>query len=234
MDELRRRPCVQPELIHHGDGAARHGSCAQAFSPRSRSEATQMACRPCSRMSRADASRSDCSGRFASLISIGRLTPVITSTLPGDRQRHRQVRRRAAEHVREDQHAGALRRRARSPARSRARVFGVLVPADRDRGESRQVADDRLGRVQQLRGQLPVCTTTTPIMRNQFRVSFTNHDASPGAARSWRLPETSSRPRPPSPIDAGRRCIRWQSSDSSCPPARTAAARTSGTSSDDR
>ena len=37
-----------------------------------------------------------------------------------------------------------------------ARVLGVLVPADRDRGKSRQVADDRLGRVHQLRGELPV------------------------------------------------------------------------------
>src|SRR5262249_54839853 len=50
------------------------------FSPRSRSEATQMALRPCSRISCATLRRFEEFRRLASLISIGRLTPVITST----------------------------------------------------------------------------------------------------------------------------------------------------------
>ena len=37
-----------------------------------------------------------------------------------------------------------------------ARIVDVVVPADRDRGELRQVADDHLGGVDQLGGQLPV------------------------------------------------------------------------------
>ena len=37
-----------------------------------------------------------------------------------------------------------------------ARVVHVVVPADRDRGELRQVADDHLGGVHQLGRELPV------------------------------------------------------------------------------
>ena len=49
------------------------------FSPRRKSEATQMASRPCWRISLASESRSVEPRDAASLISIGRLTPVITS-----------------------------------------------------------------------------------------------------------------------------------------------------------
>src|SRR4029453_10798732 len=66
---------VQPQRIENRDGRACH-----AFSPFSRSEATQMAFRPCSLMSRASAARSAGFCGRASLISIARFTPVMTST----------------------------------------------------------------------------------------------------------------------------------------------------------
>src|SRR5262249_19434156 len=57
-----------------------HASIYVFSPPRMRSEATQIALRPCSRMSRASVSRSvSCSGR-ASFISIARFSPVIPST----------------------------------------------------------------------------------------------------------------------------------------------------------
>ena len=62
--------------------------------------------------------RSPASGAFASLISIGRFTPVTTSTRPASRNVRPEIRRRAAEHVGEEQHAARRDRRARSRARS--------------------------------------------------------------------------------------------------------------------
>ena len=78
VDELRCGARVKSKLVHDGHRAR----CHEIFSPRNRSEATQIALRPWSRISRAAASRSECADRLASLISIGRLTPVMTSTLP--------------------------------------------------------------------------------------------------------------------------------------------------------
>ena len=98
------------------------------------------------RASRARASRRSmsCGGR-ASLISIGRLTPVITSTCGAD-ERHAEVGRRAAEQVGQHQH---VRRLALGPAGRRPdpldrladvlfRVIHVVVPADRHGGHVRQ------------------------------------------------------------------------------------------------
>ena len=96
--------------------------------------------------------------------SIGRLTPVITSTCALD-ERHRQVGRRSAEHVGQHEHvrgvvAGVARRHQRTrcdrPADLLPRLIDVVVPPDRHGGEVRQIADDHLGRVHQLGGQLPV------------------------------------------------------------------------------
>ena len=65
VDELRRRPGMHAELVHDGH-ATREVTFACVFSPRRKSEATQMALRPCSRISFATASRSDdCGGRPA-------------------------------------------------------------------------------------------------------------------------------------------------------------------------
>jgi hypothetical protein len=36
------------------------------------------------------------------------------------------------------------------------RIIHIVVPADGDRGETRQIADNHLGRVDQLGGKLPV------------------------------------------------------------------------------
>src|SRR5690349_8305015 len=77
MHELRGRAGVHAQLIHDRDGSGGH----DVRSPRSRSEATQIALRPSSRISRATARRFPEAPIDVNLISIGRLTPVITSTL---------------------------------------------------------------------------------------------------------------------------------------------------------
>ena len=129
---------------------------ALTFSPRSRSDATQIAFRPCSRISRATASRSCELRSDASLISIGRLTPVITSSAIGLEKRHAEVRRRAAEHVGQQQHAGVAAHPLDRLRDVLARVVDLVVPADRHGGELRQIADDHLGGVDQLGRELPV------------------------------------------------------------------------------
>src|SRR5262249_25533647 len=77
VDELRRGPRVQPERVLDRDAADLH----YVFSPLIRSEATQIALRPCSRMSRASVSRSVSFSGRASFISIARFSPVTISTL---------------------------------------------------------------------------------------------------------------------------------------------------------
>ena len=46
VHELRRRARVQPELVDDGHGAADHADSSITFSPRNRSDATQIACAP--------------------------------------------------------------------------------------------------------------------------------------------------------------------------------------------
>ena len=75
--EPRGRPRVEAERIQDGDGAGRH-----TFSPFSRSDATQIALRPCSRISRARVSRSPAFCGRASLISIGKFTPPTNARQP--------------------------------------------------------------------------------------------------------------------------------------------------------
>ena len=120
-----------------------------------------MAFRPCSRISRASDGRSVTFCGRASLISMGRLTPVITSTCSLTKVTA-EVRRGAAEHV--GQHEDIAGSSSVPPAvttdtRDRrrdflARLIDILVPADRHRREMRQIADDHLGRVHELGGQL--------------------------------------------------------------------------------
>ncbi len=187
------------------------------------------------RCGRARASRarrpagSACSFRPASLISIGRLTPVMTSTSCAEK-RHRQVRRRAAEHVGQDQHALPLLSLLNLGHRLRdllARVPRVLVPADRHRREPRQVADDRFGRVQQLGRQLPVCDDNDRLARIGPHRTIPVFDAEPDTLDVGQA--TSSAPRQSSPTGAARPCSRSPRSGSSSPPARSAAAQISGT-----
>ena len=74
----------------------------------------------------------------------------------GLEKRHPEVRRRAAEHVGQQQHAFLAAHPLDRLRDVLARVVDVVVPADRDRGELRQVADDHLGGVDQLGRELPV------------------------------------------------------------------------------
>ena len=93
---------------------------------------------------------------LASLISIARLTPVTTSTRPASRNASAEVRRRAAEHVGEQQHAGAGVDFRDGRRDRRVRHGHVVVPADRHGLESGQIADDHFRGVQQFRGELAV------------------------------------------------------------------------------
>ena len=129
---------------------------ALVFSPRSRSDATQMALRPWSRISLATASRSDDLPQAGQLdqhrqVDAGdHLEPI------GLEKRHAEVRRRAAEHVGQQQHALFAADPLDRLRDVLARVVDIVVPADRDGGELRQVADDHLRGVDQLGGELPV------------------------------------------------------------------------------
>ena len=212
--------------------------------PRSRSEATQIAFRPCSRISRASVSRSLAFCGRASLISIGRLTPVITSTWRSD-EGDAEIRRRAAEHVGQHEHAAgrsvppAAPTPARSPRRSPPRVLDVFVPADRHGGEVRQIADDHFRRVDQLGRELPVrhddhanficdrgfahglpaisaqtCELCSPSLAHRAMSRCLTRRRTPGIPDS---PSSSLRRSPP--IGGARRCTRFRPSDSVFPSA---------------
>ncbi len=125
VDELRGGAGVQSragcEITHPG------ASCllrlprrdVPGVEPSSRSDATQMALRPCSRSCRATSVERGAVLRLAALISIGRFTPVTISILSLVEERDAEIRRRAAEHVGGDQHAARLLSPARSRRRSR-------------------------------------------------------------------------------------------------------------------
>src|SRR6185437_10470136 len=82
----------------------------------------------------------------------------------GFQERHRQVGGRPAEHVGQHDDAGVVVDRAiRLLTQPLDRVsdllprqIDVVVPADRHRGELRQIADDHFRRVEQLRRELSV------------------------------------------------------------------------------
>ena len=93
--------------------AARLGS----FSPRRKSDATQMALRPWSRISRATASRSDDRAQARQLDQHRQVDAGDDLEAVLLEKGHAQVRRRAAEHVGQQQHAFSRRGRARWPAR---------------------------------------------------------------------------------------------------------------------
>ena len=130
---------------------------ALPFSPRSRSDATQMALRPCSRISPRHRQQ-------VAELAQARQLHQHRQVHAGDHfdaasleKRHREIGRRAAKHVGQHDDARARRAtRAMACAISSRASLHVVVPADRDGREMRQVADDRLGRVHQLRRELPV------------------------------------------------------------------------------
>ena len=195
VHELRRRARVQAQPVRNHHLARRHPSAVVAApagdEPFRRSVATQMALRPCSRSYRATSARSCRSRRLAALISIGRFTPVTTSTLSLAEERHAEVRRRAAEHVGGDEHAALAPLHARDRRCDLvARVLHVLVPADRHRGERGRSPTMVSAALTSSVARCPWVTTTTPIM-----------PASPsrGGGRAWSRPS-----RPPARASALR------------------------------
>ena len=87
---------------------------------------------------------------LASLISIGRLTPAITSTLALIHDRDRQVGRRAAEHVGEQHDAVALLGAGDAVEDLGPTLLHVVVRADADGGDVDLPPDDVLERRDQL------------------------------------------------------------------------------------
>src|SRR5580693_8532616 len=88
----------------------------------------------------------------ASLITIGRFTPVTTSTLSWSRN----VGRRSAEHVRQDQSAiGALYAFKRLLDHA-GRHVDVVMPSQRDRRYVMDLTDDHLSGIQKLDGHPPM------------------------------------------------------------------------------
>ena len=102
---------------------------------------------------------------LASLISIGRLTPAMTSTRPGLHHRDRKVGRRAAEHVGQDDHAGAVIDSGDRVQDVLAALFHVVLGTDgrpsrtapADRPHARAPCGIR-------RPSWPCVTSTSPIM----------------------------------------------------------------------
>ena len=74
----------------------------------------------------------------------------------GFEKRHAEVRRRATEHVGEDEHAAFTADALDGLRNLLAGVVDLVVPANRNGCKSRQLADDHLDRVDELCGQLAV------------------------------------------------------------------------------
>jgi hypothetical protein len=72
------------------------------------------------------------------------------------KERHAQVRRGAAKHVRQDQYSGFPAHPFDGLCDLLSSIVHVVVPADRDGRKFRQVSNDHLGRVDQLGRQLSV------------------------------------------------------------------------------
>ena len=115
MDELRRRPRVQAQLVHDGDRARRHAAAWFVASqqdptpPRSRSAMVAHLARHREQV-----------GELAERRELDQHRQVDAGDdldAAGFEKRHAQVRRRAAEHVGQQQHAARRRAPARSPAR---------------------------------------------------------------------------------------------------------------------
>ncbi len=107
-------------------------------------------------------------------------------------KRHAEVRRRAAEHVGQQQHALLAAHPLDRLRDLLPRVVHIVVPADRHRGELRQVADDHLGGVHQLGRELPVRDDDDANHRSAYRIERgkarasrpSRHARCPGAGRA--------------------------------------------------
>ena len=108
-----------------------------AFSPRSRSDATQMALRPSSRISRASVSRSRLLRRPRQLDQHRQVDAGDDLDLAGSRNVTAEVRRRAAEHVGQHQHARRLVRCRPPTLHARDRPADLLARHGRRRRASR-------------------------------------------------------------------------------------------------
>ena len=96
---------------------------------------------------------------------------------------HPEIRRRPAEHVREQQDALVAAHPLDRLRDVLSRIVDVVVPADRDGGELRQVADDHLGRVHQLVRELSVSHDDDA---NHSLLSYPSHPGYACAISRWR------------------------------------------------
>ena len=234
VDEPRRRARVHAELVADGHRAGHHRSVAYVSRLRLRPQQIRRdpdgVAAVLAHLARDGQQVRRSSAAPASLISIGRLTPVITSTRSASRNvspRFDGVPPNMS--VRISTPSGALHPRDRL-LDLLARVVHVVVPADRHGGELRQVADDRLGRVHQLGRELAVRDDDDAnhgaLRRCATCMNLTSFAACrcPGGARAavdagldvGQL--RGAAPRRSSPSDGGRRCSRWRRSGSSCLP----------------
>ena len=158
VDELRRRAGVHAQLVDDGDGARGHSrACAAVFSPRRKSDATQIALRPCSRISCATASSPATPADIRELDQHRQVDAGDDLEPLRLEERHRRDWTGVPPNMSVSSSTPLLASHALDRLRDvLARAVHVVVPADRHGGELRQVADDHLRRVQQLVRELPV------------------------------------------------------------------------------
>ena len=162
-----------------------------------------MALRPLSRVCCAACSRLSAWRSPASLSSIGRLTPVITSTCCSAEERQAEVGRRAAEHVGEHDDAGRPRHPRDRGGDRLARRLDVVVPADRDGDEAASSSPTIISAaLTSSVASWPWVTTTTPMSGAARRV---DHGGRIRRARSQALATSRCLTRRRTPVEAAQR-----------------------------
>ena len=160
VHEFRRGARVQPQAIANRHVAARHSM--RLRERLTEASSLQQIRRHPDRVAAVLAQRPRDLGQVLLLAQVGGLDQHRQVDAGHDldlvrlEKRDAEIRRRAAEHVGRDQHAFRPLHARDRRGDLVARVLHVFVPADRHRGERRQVADDGLGGVDQLDRQLPV------------------------------------------------------------------------------
>ena len=159
VDELGGRAGVQSQRVPHLDFDLDHSAPRPAIHPPRGAARTPPGWPPDpSRRSAARAAGTSASClRFVNLMSIGRLTPVITSERAGSRNPREECSGRPAEHVREHDDPVAGVQLLERPGDLRPASLGVQVPLEGDR--ARLLGEGRLNRSrgrQELGGQPPV------------------------------------------------------------------------------
>ena len=146
-----------PELVHDGDDRVRDSSSSHALlAPQQVRRHPDRVPAVVAHLARDGEQIGRFAQRLASLISIGRLTPVITSTRSISRNVMPRFDGVPPNMSVSSSTPPSPRTRSIACAMSSRASFDVVVPADGDGGELRQIADDHLRGVHQLGGELPV------------------------------------------------------------------------------